>query len=112
MLTIVEMAPTGEAARKTPAKVEFMAKAAVAVGVDVAAVEEHLARYVVSCPLCKGVGQLGVAHEECKIISGSDAKDGISVVVVLCKRCGYLMTLAADQILSKKSSAKPRAKAA
>ena len=69
-----------------------MAKAAVA-GVDVAAVEEHLARYVVSCPLCKGVGQLGVAHEECKIISGTDAKDGISVVVVLCKRCGYLMTL-------------------
>ncbi|HLM93229.1 MAG TPA: hypothetical protein VK273_05415 [Gaiellaceae bacterium] len=54
-----------------------MAKAAV-VGVDVAAVEEHLARYVVSCPLCKGVGQLGVAHKECKIISGADAKDGIS----------------------------------
>jgi hypothetical protein len=111
MLTIVEIAPTGEASRKTPAKVEFMAKAAVA-GVDVAAVEEHLARYVVSCPLCKGVGQLGVAHEECKIISGADAKDGISVVVVLCKRCGYLMTLAADQIPPKKSSAKPRAKAA
>ena len=66
MLTIVEIAPTGEASHKTPAKVEFMAKAAV-VGVDVAAVEEHLARYVVSCPLCKGVGQLGVAHEECKI---------------------------------------------
>ena len=77
------MAPTGEATRKTPAKVEFMAKAAVA-GVDVAAVEEHLARYVVSCPLCKGVGQLRVAHEECKIISGTDAKDGIAVVVVLC----------------------------
>jgi hypothetical protein len=76
MLTIVEIAPTGEASQKTPAKVEFMAKAAVA-GVDVAAVEEHLARYVVSCPLCKGVGQLGVAHEECKIISGADAKDGI-----------------------------------
>jgi hypothetical protein len=86
-----------------------MAKAAVA-GVDVAAVEEHLARYVVSCPLCKGVGELGVAHEECKIISGTDAKDGISVVV-LCKRCGYLMTLAADQILPRKSS-KPKAKAA
>jgi hypothetical protein len=32
--------------------------------------------------------------------------------VVLCKRCGYLMTLAADQILPKKSSAKPRAEAA
>jgi len=50
-----------------------MAKAA-AVGVDVAAVEEHLARYVVSCPLCKGVGQLGVANEECKIISGADER--------------------------------------
>ena len=112
MLTIVEIAPTGEASRKTPAKVEFMAKAAAAAGVDVAAVEEHLSRYVVSCPLCKGVGQLGVAHEECKIISGADAKDGISVVVVLCKRCGYLMTLAADQILPKKSSAKPSAEAA
>jgi len=81
-----------------------MAKAAVAAGVDVAAVEEHLARYVVSCPLCKGVGHLGVAHEECKIISGTDATDGIAVVVVLCKRCGYLMTLAADQIRPKKSS--------
>ena len=91
------MAPTGEASQKTPAKVEFMAKAAV-VGVDVAAVEEHLARYVVSCPLCKGVGQPGVAHDQCKIISGADAADGIAVVVVLCRRCGYLMTLAADQI--------------
>ena len=109
MLTIVEIAPTGEASHKTPAKVEFMAKAA-AVGIDVAAVEEHLARYVVSCPLCKGVGQLGVAHDECKIISGADAKDGISVVVVLCKRCGYLMALASDQILKK--AAKPNAKAA
>jgi hypothetical protein len=42
-----------------------MAKAGVAAGVDVAAVEEHLARYVVSCPLCKGVGRLGVAPDEC-----------------------------------------------
>jgi hypothetical protein len=118
MLTIVEMAPTGEASQKTPAKVEFMAKAAVATVVDVAAVEEHLARYVVSCPLCKGLGELGVAHNECKIISGADEKDGISVVVILCKRCGYLMTLAADQIPKKpaeqipKKSARPRAKAA
>ena len=111
MLTIVEIAPTGEASQKTPAKVEFMAKAAV-VGVDVAAVEEHLARYVVSCPLCKGVGQLGVAHDQCKIISGTDAADGIAVVVVvLCKRCGYLMTLAADQILPKKAAG-PKVKAA
>jgi hypothetical protein len=83
---------------KTPASVGFMAKTAAAAGVDVAAVEEHLSRYVVSCPLCKGIGHLGVAHNECKIISGADAKDGISVVVVMCKRCGYLMPLAADQI--------------
>ena len=45
------------------------------------------------------MGRLGAAHEECRIVSGADAKDGIAVVVVLCKRCGYLMTLAADQIL-------------
>ena len=97
--------------RKTPATVELMAKAAAAAPrVDVALVEAHLSRYVGSCPLCKGVGQLGVAHDECKIISGADAKDGISVVVVLCKRCGYLMTLASDQIL--KRAAKPKAKAA
>jgi RecJ-like exonuclease len=75
-----------------------MAKAAAVAGVDVAAVEQHLSRYVVSCPLCKGMGHLGVAHEECRIISGTDAKDGIAVVVVLCKRCGYIMPLAADQI--------------
>lgn len=76
-----------------------MAKAAAAAArVDVALVEAHLARYVVSCPLCKGVGQLGVAHDQCKIVSGTDAQDGIAVVVVMCKRCGYLMTLAADQI--------------
>src|SRR3954471_3255709 len=111
MLTIVEIAPTGEASQKNTAQVEFIEKAAV-VGGGVAAVEEHLARYVVSCPLCKGMGQLGVAHEECKIISGADAKDGISVVVVLCKRCGYRMTLAADQILPSKSAAKAGAKAA
>ena len=75
-----------------------MAKAAAVAGVDVAAVEEHLSRYVVSCPLCKVVGQLGVAHEQCRIISSTDAEDGIVVVVVMCKRCGYLMPLAADQI--------------
>jgi C4-type Zn-finger protein len=84
-----------------------MAKAAAAASVDVAAVEEHLSRYVVSCPLCKGVGQLGVAQDECRIISGTDEKDGIVVVVVMCKRCGYIMPLAADQI----AGAKPRAKA-
>ena len=99
----------GEATRKTPAKVGLMAKAAAVAGVDVAAVEEHLSRYVVSCPLCKGVGQLGVAHDECRIISGSDEKDGIAVVVVVCKRCGYLMPLAADQIPGAKPKSKVKA---
>ena len=86
-----------------------MAKAAAAAGVDVAAVEEHLSRYVVSCPLCKAVGQLGVAHDECRIISGTNDKDGIPVVVVMCKRCGYLMPLAADQIAGARSKTKVRA---
>jgi hypothetical protein len=106
-LTTVEIAPKGRLRVKTPANVAFMAKTAAAAGVDVAAVEEHLARYVVSCPLCKGVGQLGVAHDECKIISGTDAKDGIPVVVVMCKRCGYLMPLAAGQI--PRNGKKPQA---
>jgi hypothetical protein len=103
------MAPMGEETRKIPAKVEFMAKAAAVAGVDVAGVEEHLSRYVVSCPLCKGVGQLGVAHDECRITSGTDEKDGIAVVIVLCKRCGYIMPLAADQIPRAKSKARVRA---
>ncbi|MEO8289789.1 MAG: hypothetical protein ABI649_02195 [Gaiellaceae bacterium] len=79
-----------------------MAKAAA--GVDVSAVEAHLSRYVVSCPLCKAVGQLGVAHDQCRIASSTDAKDGIAVVVVVCRRCGYLMPLAADQITGLKAA--------
>jgi hypothetical protein len=59
-------------------------------------------------PTLQRGGQLAVAHEECKIISGADAKDGISVVV-LCKRCGYL---SAEQILPRKPAAKPKIKAA
>jgi hypothetical protein len=61
-------------------------------------------------PTLQRRGSARVAHEECKIISGADAKDGIAVVVVLCKRCRYLMTLAADQI--QKKTPKPKAKAA
>jgi hypothetical protein len=99
----------GEESGKIPAKVEFMAKAAAVAGVDVAAVEKHPSRYVVSCPLCKGMGHLGVAQDECRIISGTDEKDGIPVVVVLCKRCGYVMPLAADQIEGAKPKSSPRA---
>jgi hypothetical protein len=72
-----------------------MAKSA-AVGVDVAVVEEHLARYAVSCPLCKAVDRLGVGQQPCEL--SSRAKDSISVIVVVCTRCGYLMPLAADRI--------------
>ena len=71
---------------------------AAATGVDVAAVEAHLARYVVSCPLCKAVDQLGVGQHLGRIESANGAKDSIAAVVVVCKRCGYLMPLAADLI--------------
>ena len=69
-----------------------MAKSAAA-GVDVPAVEEHLARYAVSCPLCRAVDQLGVGQQPCELGSGD-----ISVILVVCTRCGYLMPLAADRI--------------
>jgi C4-type Zn-finger protein len=71
---------------------------AAATGVDVAAIEAHLARYVVSCPLCKAVDQLGVGQHLGRIESANGAKDSISTIVVVCKRCGYLMPLAADLV--------------
>jgi len=74
-----------------------MAKSAAA-GVDVAVVEEHLARYAVSCPLCKAVDQLGVAQQPCELASSGGGKDSVSVIVVVCTRCGYLMPLAADRV--------------
>jgi C4-type Zn-finger protein len=74
-----------------------MAKSAAA-GVDVAVVEEHLARYAISCPLCKAVDQLGVGQQPCEIASANGARDSISVIVVVCTRCGYLMPLAADKV--------------
>lgn len=74
-----------------------MAKPA-AVGVDVAAVEAHLARYAVSCPLCKAVDRLGVGQHPCTIASTNGKDDSIAVVVIVCTRCGYLMPLAADRI--------------
>jgi hypothetical protein len=73
-----------------------MAKSAAA-GVDVPAVEEHLARYAVSCPLCKAVDRLGVGQQPCELPAGR-ASDSISVIVIVCNRCGYLMPLAADRI--------------
>lgn len=74
-----------------------MAKSAAA-GIDVGAVEAHLARFVISCPLCKAVDQLGVGQHACRIESANGEKDGIPAVVVVCKRCGFLMPLAADHI--------------
>jgi C4-type Zn-finger protein len=74
-----------------------MAKSAAA-GVDVAVVEEHLARYAVSCPLCKAVDRLGVGQQPCAIPSAGGVKDSVAVIVVVCTRCGYLMPLAADRI--------------
>jgi hypothetical protein len=74
-----------------------MAKSAAA-GVDVSVVEEHLARYAVSCPLCKAVDQLGVGQQPCELSSSANGRDSIPVIVVVCTRCGYLMPLAADRI--------------
>jgi hypothetical protein len=74
-----------------------MAKSAAA-GVDVSLVEAHLARYAVSCPLCKAVDRLGVGQHPCVLASSNGTKDSISVIVVVCTRCGYLMPLAADRI--------------
>ena len=74
-----------------------MAKSAAS-GVDVAAIEAHVARFVVSCPLCKAVDQLGVGHHPCKLESANGTKDSIPAVVVMCKRCGFLMPLSADHI--------------
>jgi hypothetical protein len=81
-----------------------MAKSVAGSGVDVGAVEAHLARYVVSCPLCKAVDQLGVGQHPCRIESSNGTKDSITAVVVVCKRCGYLMPLAADLVANGKAS--------
>lgn len=81
-----------------------MAKSA-AVGVDVAAVEAHLARFVVSCPLCKAVDQLGVGQHPCRIESSNGREDSIPAVMVVCKRCGFLMPLAADHIAAGQAAA-------
>ena len=97
MLTRGRIARSGEVSPCRRRYRRFMAKT-VAGAIDVAAVEAHLARYVVSCPLCKAVDQLGVGHHPCRIESSNGAKDSISAVVVVCKRCGYLMPLATDLV--------------
>jgi Zn ribbon nucleic-acid-binding protein len=74
-----------------------MAKSAAA-GVDVAVVEAHIARYAVSCPLCKAVDRLAVGQQPCELAAGNGGKDSVPVIVVVCTRCGYLMPLATDRI--------------
>jgi hypothetical protein len=73
-------------------------KATLAGNVDVAAVEAHLERFVISCPLCKSVGQLGVAQHVCGIEASDGGVDAIHAVMILCKRCGYLIPLCADHV--------------
>ena len=75
-----------------------MPAATAAPSIDVAAVEEHLVRYAVSCPLCRAVDHMGVAQHVCGIDAEDDSDDHISVVMVVCKRCGYLMPLALDRV--------------
>jgi hypothetical protein len=66
--------------------------------IDVAAVEEHLSRYAVSCPLCRAVDRMSVARHVCGLEAADGSDDEVSVVLVVCRRCGYLIPLAADRI--------------
>lgn len=75
-----------------------MSAATLAASIDVATVEEHLARYAVSCPLCRAVDRMGVAQHVCGIDAHDGAHDTVPVVLVVCKRCGYLMPLAVDRL--------------
>jgi hypothetical protein len=44
------------------------------------------------------VDRLGVGQQECELASSNGANDSISVIMVVCTRCGYLMPLVADRI--------------
>ena len=72
--------------------------ATLTASIDVAAVQEHLNRYAVACPLCRAVDRMGVAQHVCGIDACDGATDSIEVVMVVCRRCGYLMPLAADRV--------------
>jgi len=74
------------------------AAASLVADVDVHVVQEHLNRYAVSCPLCRATGRMAVAHQTCAIEAHDG--DGVEVVLVVCKRCGYLMPLAADRVVA------------
>lgn len=77
--------------------VEPVTAATHAADVDVAAVEEHLARYVVSCRLGKAVGGMAVAHEMCSIEAATPATRSRSSSS---SASAYLMPLAADRLSS------------
>jgi hypothetical protein len=81
-----------------------MSAATLTARVDVAAVEAHLARYAVSCPLCKAVSAMGVAQHVCGLGAAHGSADEVEVVLVVCKRCGFLMPLAAARILASAGS--------
>ena len=93
------MARTGEADRSHASYCPAMSAATLTPRVDVAAVEGHLSRYAVSCPLCKAVATMGVAQHVCGL-GATDGAGEVEVVLVVCKRCGYLMPLAAERILA------------
>ena len=40
---------------------------------------------------------MAVAHQTCTI-DGAAPGDALAVVLIVCKRCGYLMPLAADRL--------------
>jgi hypothetical protein len=77
-----------------------MSAATLTPRVDVAAVEVHLSRYAVACPLCKAVSAMGVAQHVCGLGASDGSDDEVEVVLIVCKRCGYLMPLAAERILA------------
>ena len=98
-MTIVVITRTGEAPSHAHRYVPAMkVKATVAGSVDVAAVEAHIERYFVSCPLCKAVGALGVAQHVCGIEACDGADDSIHAIMIVCKRCGYLIPVSAEHI--------------
>jgi hypothetical protein len=92
-----DIARTGVALLHHHRYTEIMA-ATVSESIDVAAVEEHLSRYAVSCPLCRAVDRMSVARHLCGLEACDGADDEVSVVLVVCRRCGYLMPLAADRL--------------
>ncbi len=82
-----------------------MRAASLLSSIDVASVEAHLARYALSCPLCRAVDEMGVAQQLCGFQACDGVGQAVPVVLVVCRRCGYLMPLAADHIAGIKAAA-------